>query len=516
VVVLCCVNQLIVVGVGASSIPVLLLLFRCFIVDARHPMATSTPPTSTGNACLMFTLNRLLLQVASGYGPDLVEKICNQTVKTLAGMGQLVLFESHTMPAVLVQDAWRTATVRSLARSAARAQKCCKVLLTGISGIGKTTLAKEVYYKLQKANPTMPRLFLELEAGTSPEYLRREMLRRLAFVDKVSDVPAQELPAKLAKALDGKRVLLVLDNVRQLDQLWVLEKVIDVLGPGSMVLVTGIIMAPPLWFTKAFVTLEVKYLSEESSLELLCKHVVGDSDGSTAAASDLLKRACERIDRRNGRTMLDALLARCGGLPMALEVVGLYLRATEKTRPRSQFFKDFEKTLKHVYEWTGSEGREDHRALFPALRFSWNGLEDPHKHILLDIVWCLKGQGRQLVSSHCSDAELGVLERHGFVTEGGSGVDVPAVISDFCKMDKGSQEMGRHTELHLNATQRSAKKFAAHSRPAQVIPVALGGRYQALMSPRVVAMVCLTACGPRECVLGCCITSSLLQTPSGR
>jgi hypothetical protein len=301
-------------------------------------------------------------------------------------------------------------------------------LLHGMGGIGKTTLARIVFNKLHGKDPTVPCCFVGLEPGTNKDGIvavQRHILKKLGNGADVFS--AEEGRKELAAQLGSKKVLLVVDNVwdDQLEQL-LPRGIMEVLGEGSSVLVTSRDLRAVHSF-KGAELVHAELLSEEEAVQLLCRHAYAGSSSPPAAEAEQVKRVVER----------------CGGLPMALEVVGRHLGQSTN---RQRVFGDMENSLSSAFRKDKALRRDGERTLFAALKLSWKELDAEEQEALLDIVWFLKGLPWEVVESHCGSGDLARLWRFGLVkqapTEEMYRIEVHDTIVAFCR-DSSKHGIGR-------------------------------------------------------------------------
>jgi hypothetical protein len=249
----------------------------------------------------------------------------------------------------------------------------------------------------------------------------------------------------LARRLGGRTVLLVVDNMWG-DQLEMLlpGDILEVLAESSMVLATSRESAA----ADAFVgkeTTDARLLSGSESLQLFCQHAYG----STEPPAD---------DQEQVR----GAVARCGGLPMALEVVGRHLRLS---RDRRGVFKEVEAAFASAYAKDRAERKDGERTLFAALRLSWDALDAEEQEALLDIAWFLNGRNSDWVAAHCGYGVLDRLCRLGWVTRWLAGYDwrfhcftyvatVHDTISELCRSDVGISRHPRRLMLTCSSGMR--------------------------------------------------------------
>jgi tRNA A37 threonylcarbamoyladenosine biosynthesis protein TsaE len=376
-------------------------------------------------------LPHLLLQALSG--SHLRDMLVANTTKLLASMGQLPTDSMEELPTIMVGLEGK---VEALAQKLqAAGGRSSMVLLHGMGGIGKTILAKAVFNQLHGSDPALPCCFVQLlEPGLEEAAIVQrqcQLLEELAHVDNPRFHDAEAGRKQLACGLAGKRVLLVVDNVWG-DQLELLlpRSMLQDLGAGSMVLVTS--REPGA--AKGFDGVEkakADFLPESDAMQLLCQHAYGSSMPPAAEEQQLQQ-----------------VLARCGGLPMALEVVGRHLRQTSNT-VRKKFFDALDIAMAAAFTKDQAKRMGGCRTLFAALRLSWDALTYEEQEALLDITWILEGQPWEQVDAHCGYRVLDRLCRFGLVKKqasphvwGGDTVAVHATIVAFCK-DTSSCFIGR-------------------------------------------------------------------------
>jgi hypothetical protein len=393
-------------------------------------LAHTAPPVNV--SCTIETTSRFNLDCVwvqfDSAGPTLVRLVVNQAAKWLAKLQQLPTNKTLVLPDISIGLDMKNARVMQLLTAAGGSQM---VLLHGMAGIGKTTLAKSVLNKLNKLHNTVPshfaRLNPEMQLSSDVIPAQQALLEELV---PYADVPAMNTAEAgrqlLAAGLQGKKVILVVDNAWGQQLSWLLPgDIMEVLGEGSMVLVTS---RESVWAmrefgrTAAVQEVEMDFLTHQESLELFCRHAYGSS---TYPAGD--------------EEPVTAIVTRCGGLPLALEVVGTYLSDDKDVWG---FFRRMEEALSFVYSNELASRFERQQTVFDALRVSWEVLDAEQQEALLDIVWFLQGQPLQLVEHLCGREVLDRLRCLGLVkwppVEVGSTslqpVSVHVVLVDFCKL----------------------------------------------------------------------------------
>jgi hypothetical protein len=326
-----------------------------------------------------------------------VRTLAQDVGKLLADMGQLPTESKVEVPKILVGLEGKVeALVQKL-----QAADGSMVLLQGMGGIGKTTLASAVFNELHEQSPTVRCCFLELDpvmTHAQPLKKQKQLLTDLAGEEATKPASVARGRQKLRAKLRGQKVLLVVDNVWG-DQLELLlpEDIMEVLGKGSVVLVTSREPGATKKFDGAEVA-EAVCLSGLDAMQLLCRHAYG-STSAPAAEEEQVKQ----------------LVARCGGLPMALEVVGMRLRLS---KDKQRFFSNLEAALTAAYKNDAAGRKDGERTLFAALRLSWDALDAEEQEALLDITWFLKGQPWERVEAHCGYGVLDRLCQFGLVSRG--------------------------------------------------------------------------------------------------
>nr|WIL60053.1 nodulation protein [Melilotus officinalis] len=112
----------------------------------------------------------------------------------------------------------------------------------GMPGIGKTTIAEEVFRRLCSKYESccfMANVREESERyGTNSLRLRKNLLSTLLEEENLKDDLINGLPPLVKKRLRRMKVLIVLDDVKDAEQLEVLIGKVDWLGPGSRIIIT--------------------------------------------------------------------------------------------------------------------------------------------------------------------------------------------------------------------------------------------------------------------------------------
>jgi len=271
------------------------------------------------------------------------------------------------------------------------------VVLHGMGGIGKSTLGDGVYAKL---NSKKGRNYCKVEVGESPSLdklrdLQANIMERLSG-EKVRLGDHREGSQCLGQFLGNEcqePLFIFIDNVLNADVLTDLLPEKLILPKHSRVLVTSRdANACPVLEEMGFKC--SKYEVEELDLcqarRLLCLHAFGGKEAAEAEAA---------AEKQNNFV---SILRLCAGLPLALEVVGKYLKS-----------RNWDSASKHVVDSLQScdslTGNKENR-LYRSLEFSYAQLAKADAKAFLDITAFLVDLPWEMVSHVIGEGRLKALE----------------------------------------------------------------------------------------------------------
>ncbi|MBF9129390.1 tetratricopeptide repeat protein [Plantactinospora sp. S1510] len=301
------------------------------------------------------------------------------------------------------------------------------VVVDGMPGVGKTTLAVHWAHRQRDRFPE-GQLFLSADAyGPTPPVNPEDALGR--FLHALG-VPADRIPTggeqrreRFNQMLDGRRILVVLDNVRNSDQVRPLLPTAE----GCVTLITSRNRLKSLTIRQGIRSLTVPPLPDDERRTLL-GHVIG-----TARAAD-----------EPGPVEVLAQLS--GGLPLALRVIGEHIT----TRSRASIADLVDELWSRLLDSAGDED-EDDATLSTVFAWSYNEL-DPEAGRLFRLLGLHPGRN---VSSAAAAALLGADPRR---TE--------RLLDALAKRHLVNHDTARRYRLH-DLLRRYAADRAAHDEAAE-------------------------------------------------
>ncbi|XP_058112035.1 disease resistance protein RPP8-like [Magnolia sinica] len=214
------------------------------------------------------------------------------------------------------------------------------ISITGMGGIGKTTLAKKVY------NDIHVKKSFDFHAWVyvSQQYLVRELLLsiikcfRTLEPDEMEKTPEEDLQLELSQYLQGKRYLVAFDDIWSRQAWDSLVSAFPDTKNGSRLLLTTRNEDVARHADAQSTPHKLRLLDGNESWSLFCKRALPGN----------LALTCPPNLEELGRKMV----AKCGGLPLGIAVLGGVLSRKEKS------VNTWEKVLKSV-EWWLRESKED-------------------------------------------------------------------------------------------------------------------------------------------------------------
>nr|XP_004290107.2 PREDICTED: TMV resistance protein N-like [Fragaria vesca subsp. vesca] len=279
------------------------------------------------------------------------------------------------------------------------------LLLHGMRGIGKSTIAKFVYNSNFQRFERCSYLENIREAAEQPNgllRLQKQLLNDILSGSKVKIHNISEGIAKIEDAISSRRVFLVLDDVDHVDQLAALLRMKNRFHPGSKIIITSScagLLEAHCQFAKVHM---VRILDEDEALALFSWHAFGQ-DHPIEGYTDHSKRVIDH----------------CGRLPLALKVLGASLSG------------------KNLVVWESALNKLEvipNGEIMKKLKISYESIQDDHdKALFLHIACFFIGMEKAVV--------LTILDACDFFTE----VGIENII-DRClvTIDKDSKSVQMH------------------------------------------------------------------------
>ncbi|KAH9289390.1 hypothetical protein KI387_033507 [Taxus chinensis] len=263
--------------------------------------------------------------------------------------------------------------VQDFEKSSFKPESPHNVEIVGIvrmGGCGKTTLAKEIYNRKSLSIDRSSFIFDVRDAAAKIGLisLQKKLLEDLLPHNLVKDLPlhsTEEGRGILASRLRSVRVLIVLDDVDNQDQLDALLPPKERLGAGSLIIVTtrelGVLTS---WGIPATSIYRMRVLNIHHAKQLFCWHAFLQP---------------EPVD--GFEDLVDNFLNTCNGLPLSLKVFGGQLYTKSRDYWESQLHK-----LSRILP----------ENITQRLRASYDALDPEEKNIFLDIACFFIGEKKSL------------------------------------------------------------------------------------------------------------------------
>lgn len=241
--------------------------------------------------------------------------------------------------------------------------------ICGMAGVGKTTIAMSVYnsnYHKFEGSCFLPNIREYAMMPNGLVGLQKQLLSSILVGKAGQNIyDTVEGIIRIKDAISIKRVLIVLDDVDSIDQLYVLLGNQAWYLPGSKIIIT----TRQKLLSQVYEVLEVEILDEEESLKLFSFHAFGQ-DYPPAGYRDHSRRLVEQ----------------CGGLPLALVVLGSSL--------------SYGQNLSTFESATMKMNVIPHSKIVDRLKTSFYSLADDHdKHLFLHIACFFVGKDKDYATT---------------------------------------------------------------------------------------------------------------------
>ncbi len=310
--------------------------------------------------------------------------------------------------------------------------------LVGMGGIGKTTLAKEIYRCYEK-NDMFEKKSILMDVRDSAILDLQKQLAHDLFREDVRSMG--EFNECFNRIMDRK-VLIVIDDIDKRGQFDELLPNINKLGPGSRIIVTS---RESNVVNNIMKNGNCKYLRHEMALlsTIESRHLFNWHAFHSVDAIDGFQELAEKV--------ADA----CCGLPLALEVIGCFL-----------FDKREERDLESTWPQTIKTLLNENKDIFEKLMISYNGLSLEARMMFLDIACFMIGQ--------CEHIAMQIFEACKFDYKGPA-ASFSSLKDSLLKLDEDRRivmhdllrDMGRH--VVKNQSHKMEKGIPSHLWDPEIV-----------------------------------------------
>jgi len=333
----------------------------------------------------------------------------------------------------------------------------CMVGIWGMGGSGKTTVAKAIYNEIHRRFDYTS--FIEnirevCEKDTKGHiHLQQQLLSDVRKTkEKIHSIALGT--ATIQRVLTGKKALVILDDVTDFQQIKALCGNHKFFGAGSVLIVTTRDVHI-LKLLKVDSVYKMEEMQKNESLELFSWH------------------AFRKASPRGGFSELSRnVAAYCGGLPLALEVLGSYL---------------FERTKQEWISVLSKLERIPNDQVHEKLRISYDGLKDDMvKDIFLDICCFFIGKDRAYVTEILNGcglyADIGIavlIDRSLLKVEKNNKLGMHDLIRDMGReivRESSAREPGKrsrlwfHEDVHDVLAKNTVRIFSVFNFKLLIIP----------------------------------------------
>ncbi|XP_050257545.1 TMV resistance protein N-like [Quercus robur] len=299
--------------------------------------------------------------------------------------------------------------------------------ICGMGGIGKTTLAVEIFKRISGSFEASSYI-ADVREKTENQHLvslQKQLLSNIFMESEIKIWNVHEGINIIGNRLRGKKVLIVLDDVEDQKQLEALAGNLDWFGPGSRIIVT----------------------SRDSQLLKRCgvNYIYAAKGLNPDEALQLLSLSAFKKPhpKENYVDLCRYFVNYTKGLPLALKVLGslLFTKSTDEWESLIDKLK-----------------AEPEKKILDILQISFDGLMETQKELFLDIACFFKGENkdciREILKSfgYYPDYNIGVLMDKSLLTINENGALWMHDLLQEMGQDivrRGSKEPGRRTRLWL-------------------------------------------------------------------
>jgi NB-ARC domain/Rx N-terminal domain len=185
------------------------------------------------------------------------------------------------------------------------------ISIVGQGGLGKTTLVHKVYNSKEVKGFFKERIWLTVTREFKLNELLKKVLDKLGktSIYKETEDDSEYLMSEVKQSLRQKRYLIVFDDVWTVESIDQFQRALPDDKNGSRVLMTARFSKIAKQIDPGSMTHELKFLNEEESLQLLLAKAFPYQSTASKIPDDLTELAKK-------------LAKKCGGLPLALVVIG--------------------------------------------------------------------------------------------------------------------------------------------------------------------------------------------------